>query len=232
MAAAIELVGIGNALVDVFSSVDEDLGLLFKLESSRPVHLSYEKLSEILAALPEPVLSSGGGTANVVKLASGLGLSTAFIGSVGSNPAGKADRFAQFFEKELQNAGVSTHLSRSSEPTGACAILRFGEDQNYIAASPSAALSLKAQDLDEGLIKDARVLVLDGFLLEREDLVNRALSLADEAGTAIALDVSSVRISTDELAARIESRQEYPIILFLNEAEADAFCHAASIQTG
>jgi len=66
--------------------VDEDVGPLLGLTVHRSIHVEYQRLNEILVALPSPQLSAGGGTANTIKIASLLGISTAFVGTVGSSP--------------------------------------------------------------------------------------------------------------------------------------------------
>lgn len=219
-----EILGIGNALIDIFAAVDEEVGPLFGLYPGRAVHVDYQRLSEIAVALPDPVIGAGGGAANTIKLAALLGLSSAFIGAVGSDPNGEPDRFARIFEQELQETGVKTFLVRGTDPTGACAVIRMPGDTISVAAAPSAALSLQAEDIDEKLIQKTKLLVLDGFLLPRKALVNRVFTLAERYGTVIALDVASVQLAAEYAEAIAEYAQKFPIILFMNEDEAAAFC--------
>jgi sugar/nucleoside kinase (ribokinase family) len=222
-----ELAGIGNALVDVFAAVDEEVGPLLGLHPNRSVHVDYERLSEILVALPDPAIGSGGGAANVVKIAAFLGLSSVFVGRVGSDRQGRPDRFAEIFESELHEAGALPLLTRGSEPTGACAIIRMPGGSVAVAACPSAALGLGADDVSEELIRGVKVLALDGFLLGREALVSRVLQLADRYGTVVALDVGSVELAALHASFIARIARTYPLILFMNEAEAEAFSCAA-----
>ena len=221
-----ELAGIGNALVDVFAAVDEEVGPLLGLYPNRSVHVDYERLSEILVALPDPIASSGGGAANVVKIASLLGLRAAFVGRVGSDRRGANDRFARLFEEELREAGVVPLLTRGKEPTGVCAIIRMPGDSVAVAACPSAALGLDAEDVSEDLVRGVKVLALDGFLLGRKKLVDRVLTLADRHGTVVALDVGSASLAAEHVDFIAHTARTYPLILFMNEAEADAFACA------
>ena len=240
-----ELVGIGNAIVDVFSPVDEDVGPLWGLTVHGSIHVDYQRLNEILVALPSPQLNAGGGTANTIKIASLLGISTAFVGTVGSTPAvyprgngendfspeiseppTPEDRFAKIFRDDMAEMGVQTHLSVSPKPTGLCAIIKMPDQGIAIAACPSAALDLQAQNIPEKLIRQAKIVMLDGFLLQNRPVVERVFELANRFGTIIALDVGSSAVAAEralEIAAYCRS---YPVILFMNEAEADSFCMA------
>ncbi len=229
----IELAGIGNALVDVFAAVDEEVGPLLGLHPARSVHVDYERLSEILVALPDPVAGSGGGAANVVKIASLLGLRSAFVGRVGSDRSGNSDRFARLFEDDLREAGVLPLLERGAEPTGACAIIRMPGEAVAVAACPSAALGLDAEHVSEDLIRGVKVLALDGFLLGRRKLVERVLTLADRYGTVVALDVGSASLAAEHAAFIAATARKYPLILFMNEAEAESFvCALAAAEGG
>ncbi len=216
------LVCAGNAIVDVFASVDEDVDRLLALQS--PVsHVDYEKISNILVTLPNPKMSAGGGASNVAKIASFLHVPSAFIGSVGTKSPGIVDSMGNLFIKEMTDAGVVPYLKQGTTPTGVCTVLRKNDGQTIIAACPSAALELEAEDIDKELIKNAKILVVDGYMLGREKLIMHLLETADRFGTAIALDVGSVGIVKQYAYAILQYCRLYPMILFMNEEEAYSF---------
>ncbi len=225
-----ELVGIGNALIDLFADLQKANDLangisigsdvieqLAPSNSSR--HIPSEQLNALVRELSEPVLCAGGGAANTVKLAAQLGMSTAFIGSVGR------DEWGERFARELSEAGSTPLLVTTDKPTGACVILRQNNRVARIVASPSAALELGAEHIDEALIRQTKLIMLDGYILGRTALVDHIVHLAERHGTFIALDAGSetmVRAHADRLETYCRTK---PLILFLNEAEARAFCH-------
>lgn len=222
-----ELVAVGNALVDIVAISDEDLASVLDLPVNQAIHVSCERFTELLVALPAPAMSAGGGSANTAKIASMLGIRSAFVGRVGSDWKGDRDRFADLFETQMREAGVELHLGReATQPTGGCLVVRMTGDRYCIAACPAAALALSAQDLPEELVQAAKVLVLDGYALGRTELVDRAFALADRYGTAVALDVGSADIAARFSAFIALKAADFPLILFLNEAEAAAFCGA------
>ncbi|MDR2101638.1 MAG: adenosine kinase [Treponema sp.] len=234
-----ELLCIGNALVDIFAPADDDILLHFGITA--PVqHLGYEKISDLLAVLSDLSAGSGGGAANVAKIAALLGLNTGFIGTVGSagpqtregtprnggDSGGQPDHFARIFERDLINAGVTPILFRGKAPTGVCFVLQTPAGETRIAASPAAALELRGADISEDAIRTAKVVVIDGFLLGREDLVNRILELAEHYGTAVALDVGAAFLAERRAAEIARYCRDYPLILFMNEDEALSFYRA------
>ncbi|AEF83335.1 carbohydrate kinase family protein [Leadbettera azotonutricia] len=217
----LELLCIGNALVDVFAQGEEDIDFRFGL--IEPVqHVPMDKLREVLAVLPEFSAVSGGGAANVAKIASMLGLKAGFIGALGS------DQFGRVFEKDLSDAGVQSRISHKALPTGACLILQMPDGRVKIAASPSAALDLNEKDIDEDAIRQAKVVVLDGFMLERRKLVCHILELAYKYGTAVALDASTTGLAEERAVEIVTYARAYPMILFMNEDESRAFYRALS----
>ena len=227
MSEAIELVGVGNALIDVVAFSDEDISGLLGLPPNKAIHVDPDRFAELLVSLPSPSLSAGGGAAGTVKIAARLGIRSAFVGRVGSKIRGGSDRFAVLFEREMRDAGVLPILSRGKEPTGGCLVIRMKDGSFAVAASPAAATGLLAEDVPEDLIRSAKLLVLDGYVLGRETLVERTLGLADKYGTAVALDVGSRSLAAAfaPFIARLASGAA-PLILFMNEAEALAFVAA------
>jgi sugar/nucleoside kinase (ribokinase family) len=223
----IELLCVGNALVDIFTDGEEDIDAFFGL--TEPVqHIPISKMTEIVAVLPEFTAASGGGAANAGKIAAMLGIKAAFIGAVGTAPgkADRADRFGLLFEKDLAGAGVMAILPRKGSPTGMCLMLQMSDGRSVIAASPSAALELNEDDIDEDLIRQAKAVVIDGYMLGRQKLVRRILELADRHGTAIALDVSSADLVEERIAEILTYARAFPLIIFMNEDEAKAFYQA------
>jgi sugar/nucleoside kinase (ribokinase family) len=177
-------------------------------------------MGEILAMLPEFTACSGGGAANAAKIAGLLGIRAGFIGVAG------ADRFGGLFREDLLNAGVLPLLRQSDKPTGIFLLLETPGGEGRVAAAPSAALELRKEDIRAEDLKNARAAALDGYILERQDLVRHILDLADRWGTVTALDLGSPKLAESlarDVAAYI---RDYQIILFMNEDEAKAFYRA------
>ncbi|MDR2536772.1 MAG: adenosine kinase [Treponema sp.] len=220
----LDMLCIGNAIIDVFALVDRDM--LDSIGLRKPVqHIEYEKIVEILSLLPEFTTIAGGGAANVAKIAAMLGLDTGFAGAIGS-VRNAPDHFAALFEQEERNAGVNTFLAQKDAPTGICLVLQSPEGETYIAASPAAASLLSPDDIPKETVQAAKVIVIDGYILEREALVRHIMQLATEYGTVVALDPGSVSIAAQQARNIAAYCSDYPLLLFMNEEEAGAFYHA------
>ena len=217
----IELLCIGNAMVDVFVPADfawlDGQGIT---ESAQ--HISQERAMRVLddfrgRAGSGPVLASGGAVANVAKIASMLGTRSAFAGCVGN------DDLAAVFGDELKRADVETFLTSVDGRTGICLVFESGVGEPRVAASPGAALEFTEADVREDLVAGADAVVLDGFMLDRRPLVQRILQLANRHGIPIALDAASVFQIKEKTEAILHYSRNYPLIVFMNADESIVF---------
>jgi len=214
-----ELLCIGNPLVDVF--VDIDNGLAVKYGITEPVQHIDRAAAESFLREPsidfsKAVKSSGGGAANVAKIAAMLGMNAVFSGCVGR------DELAEIFEKEITEAGVSAILNRTDEKTGLC--FACGVDgQTRFAASPGAALELTEAHIGEEMISGAEVVVVDGYILDRRPLVQHILKLASRHGIPAALDAASVFQVKSKAEEILTYSRSFPLLVFMNADEAIAF---------
>ncbi|MDR2375356.1 MAG: PfkB family carbohydrate kinase [Treponema sp.] len=215
---------IGNVMVDFFAAADAEFARRYGIDG--PVqHIEHSRLMAAIGELPDKVPCSGGGAANVAKIAALLGTGVRFTGARGTDEPGR------FFEKELGEAGVCLTLLPRKTPTGCCLILKL-EDTVRIAAAPAASLELGVEDIDEEDIRSAAVVVIDGYLMNRQDLVRHILEKANHYGTMVALDLSSVPIARERAHEILTYSRVYPLILFMNEEEAGAFFRTISSQDG
>jgi len=214
-----EILCIGNPIVDVF--VDIDSALAKKYGIVDPVqHISCEQAESLLREpsvnFSKAVKSSGGGAANVAKIAAMLGMNAAFSGCVGQ------DELAAIFEKEITGAGAGVILSKSNEKTGICFACTVGGQLRF-AASPRAALELNESHINEELIAGAEVVVLDGYILDRRPLVQHILMLASRLGIPVALDAASVLQVLSKAEEILTYSRTYPLFVFMNADETIAF---------
>jgi len=215
---AAELLCIGNAIVDVFASVDS--AWLERRGITAPVqHIGYGEARRLLGELDGRegvVFSSGGAAANAAKIAAMLNTGAAFAGCVG------ADTQAAVFEDDIRSAGVVPFLAEGREGTGLCFIFACG-GETRIAASPGASLELTEAALREDLFAGAEAVVLDGYMLDRRPLVQKILQLAGDYGLPIALDVASVFQIREKTEDILHYSRNYPLIVFMNADESIVF---------
>jgi sugar/nucleoside kinase (ribokinase family) len=108
-------------------------------------------------------------------------------------------------------------------------MLRDEAGKTRIAASPSAAIELSENDISGEELQKAEVLLIDGFMLDKSALASHVLHMAGKNETAAAIDLSSPGIAREYAAEIADYAKNYPLILFMNEAEAEAFCEGLGL---
>jgi len=214
----LDLLAIGNALVDIFCFTDEELAPSFSLHSNNTVHVSPERLDEILPALPQAIFVSGGSAANAAKAAASLGLACAFAGCTGTIEQEK-DNWAFQFEHDLHDYGVTCYLESRKGTTGRCLVIRMPGSLTSTACAPSAASLFRTDQIPEILIMATRIVLLDGQVLKHNDLTERLIKLCAQHRVPLAIDVSTTVIAAEYAGTILEALHRADCILFANEEE-------------
>lgn len=217
-----DILGIGNALVDIFCFSDEEIALPMGLHPNSAAHVPPERMEELLLALPNQIPISGGGAANALKAAALSGASCAFIGCTGTDE-GESDRWATIFSRDLAAFGIDARLERRAVPTGRCLVIRMPGGLKSIACSPSAAVSIKPEQLDPELFAQARLVHLDGQLLRNAELTDRVINLCSSLKIPLSLDIASTEIARTRAGTVTTMIERTELILFMNEDEARVF---------
>jgi len=208
-------------MVDVFVNIDYTTSVKYGILDTVQ-HIDREKAQSLLhepsVCSGKAVKSSGGGAANVAKIAAMLGMKAVFTGCTGE------DDLAGIFEKEITDAGVSAMLTKTNEKTGLCFVCNVSGETRF-AASPGAALALDETNISEELIGSAEVVVVDGYILDRRPLVQHILRLASRRGIPAALDAASIFQVRGKAEEILTYSRNYPLIIFMNADETLAFYH-------
>ncbi|MCL2209918.1 MAG: adenosine kinase [Treponema sp.] len=214
-----ELLCIGNPIVDVF--IDIDNSLADKYGITDPIQHIDSGTADALLKEPavdfsKAVKSSGGGSANVAKIASMLGMSASFSGCTGQ------DILSGIFMEEMTASGVNLVLEKSNLKTGLCFACNVNGELRF-AACPSASLELNESHINDELIRTAEVVVLDGYILDRRSLVQHILLLANRRGIPVALDAASVMQVKSKAEEILTYSRSFPLFVFMNADEAITF---------
>jgi len=215
-----KILGIGNALVDVMTIIDDDTILTrFQLPKGS-MQLVDQAKSEMVKSETKRfknILTSGGSAANTIHGLAMLGVKTGFIGSIGKDDVG------DFFEKDMKYAGIDTMLIRRNSITGTAVAIISPDSERTFATHLGAAVELEATDLDPGYFDGYNILYLEGYLIVNKKLVETACRLAKEKGMKIALDLASYNVVEANLSDFREIVERYVDIVFANEEEARSF---------
>lgn len=214
------ILGIGNALVDVMTLIDNDNILeKFSLPKGSMQLVDGEKSAIIKSGTSEFKRNrvSGGSAANTIHGLAMLGIDTGFIGSIGKDDTG------DFFENDMKNAGVKTFLTRRDSVTGtAVALISPGSERTF-ATHLGAAVELSSDDLRVEYFRDYNILYIEGYLILNKELVEKACLFAKKNNMKIALDLASYNVVDAKLSDFKEIIESYVDIVFANEEEAKSF---------
>lgn len=216
------------ALVDQVARVDWALLNSIPGERGGSQRVTANELEGILAEVNLHILPqcgdatavrtlAGGSVANMIRgLAGGFHVPSAIIGTRGDDEAG------QMFNDSMKMSGV--HLDRlrvKKGPTGQCVCLVDEEGNRTMRPCLSDAVRLQASELSQDDFRGAKWIVLNGYGLYGEELVERAVDLAKKEGVQVAMDLSSFEVIRNFRPRLIKLLASQQIDLcFANEDEA------------
>ena len=163
--ARIEVLGVGNALVDVISSsTDATLTELGMVKGSMDL-IDEERMASVYAAMGQGTELSGGSAANTMAGLASFGIDSAFLGRV------RDDFLGDVFEHDLEAIGVEWAGSVASEgpPTGACLILVTPDAERTMNTYLGASSLLGEHDVDPTVVGRAEIVYLEGYLFDRDE---------------------------------------------------------------
>lgn len=214
------ILGIGNALVDIMTIIDDD-NLLEKFSlpkgSMQLVDKAKSELIRQATSSSKKHLTTGGSAANTIHGLAMLGADTGFIGSVGK------DDTAEVFENDLVAAGVTPYLLKRDSVTGTALALVSRDSERTFATHLGAALELYDENLLPENFRNYNMLYLEGYLITNKDLVTRACRMAKDNNMEIALDMASYNVVEAKIEDFREIVSNYVDIVFANEEEARSF---------
>jgi sugar/nucleoside kinase (ribokinase family) len=220
--AAIDIIAIGDAIVDVIATCDDAFIAAHDLPKGGMQLLDTGAADRLYAAMGNARETSGGSAANSMAGIAAMGGKAAFIGQIAD------DQLGDIFRHDMCALGVqfdTPALPRlGNPPTGRCLILVTPDAQRTMNTSPGASHLLRPEALDEQLIASAAILYLEGYLfgpeLPREAMM-RAIDIAHGAGREIAFTLSeSVCIAGRREAFTTMIDRGGVDLLFANEDEA------------
>ena len=214
------VLGMGNALVDIITRIENDdildsLGLpkgsmtLVDLDTSNFIHAETTGMTKSRA--------SGGSAANTIHGLAHLGIKTGFVGSVGNDDMGK------FFKKDLKVNKIKPILFPSMNETGKAIALISKDSERTFATYLGAAVDLRSEDISHDVFEGYDYFYVEGYLVQDPKMFEKALRLASQAGLKICLDLASFNIVADYIDFFKTVIDRYVDILFANEDEIKAF---------
>src|SRR5579864_4119005 len=218
MPTRFDILGIGNAIVDVVTQVDDAFLSRHDMHKGSMTLIDADAAEKLYTAMPSGQESSGGSAANTCAVAAVLGARVAYLGKVAN------DQLGRVFRHDMTATGV--HFPSlplyGGAPTARCLIVVTPDGQRTMHTYLGACVSFDEPDVAEALVADATVTYLEGYLFDppaAQRAFRRAAAAAHAAGRQVALSLSDAFCVDRHRAEFLELVKQDVDILFANEAE-------------
>ncbi len=226
---ALDILGIGNAIVDVLAHADDAFILGHDLPKGGMTLIDAERADALYADMGPGIEASGGSCANTIVGAASFGATVGYVGKVRDDVLGDA------FTHDIRAAGVlfQTPASTGGPGTARCLIMVSPDAQRTMSTYLGACVELGPEDIDESLVARAKVTYLEGYLWDpprAKEAFRAAMAAAHGADRQVALTLSDmfcVQRHREEFAALVENDVD---ILFANEDEIRALYEVETIE--
>jgi len=213
-----DVVGIGNAIVDIISRCDESFLTKHDLPKGFMRLIDAHEAARLYEAMGPAVERSGGSVANTIAGLASFGAKCGFIGRVA------ADQFGGIFRHDIRSLGVAydTEPATDGAPTARCLILVTPDGERTMNTFLGASVDLNAADIDQAMIENSKIIYLEGYLFDRheaKEAFRDAARRARRAGVKVALSLSDafcVDRHRDDFRKLVREAAD---IVFANEKE-------------
>jgi len=218
MTVALDVVGIGNALVDVLDHKPHEFIGRHDLARGTMSLIDEDRAHQLYGAMAPALEMSGGSAANTMVGIASLGGSAAYIGRVRDDQLGKS------FAEDLRATGVEFSVPPAIDgpATGRCMIVVTPDAQRTMNTYLGASTDLGPGDVEPELISRAKLTYLEGYLWDRpsaKDAFRKAAGLAHEFGRQVALTLSDPFCVDRHRESFVELIDGAVDVLFANEEE-------------
>jgi fructokinase len=186
-----KILGIGNAIVDVFVKVDDDFLSKNNLTKGSMKLIEKQEFESLNKTIKIEKVEAGGSVANTMAGIAYLGGHPSFIGKVNS------DEFGDIYKKSLQKINVNFLYTEKEEnlPTGASIIFITPDSERTMCTYLGISSKLTNEDINEDYIKDYEIIFLEGYLWDKgmsEEMFKHIINLAKKNNIKIAMSLSDI----------------------------------------
>ena len=225
----IDLVGIGNAIVDIVTNIDDEFLIRNILKKGSMNLINLEDSSKILKNCKIIKQISGGSVANTVVSLANLGNKVEFIGRI------KDDKFGNFFSKDIKGSGAvfNSKYVETSESSAHSIILITPDAQRTMCTYLGASIEFDSNNINYDSIKESKYLYLEGYLWDSElakQAFVKAAKIAKESKTKIILSLSDSFCVDRHRESFLNLINDFVDILFCNEEELQSLLKSTDLE--
>jgi fructokinase len=186
-----KILGIGNAIVDVFVKVDDSFLQKNRLIKGSMKLIEKSEFENLKNTIKIEKIEAGGSVANTMAGIAYLKGDPSFIGKINS------DEFGKIYKKSLEKINVNFRYSEKNEslPTGASIIFITPDSERTMCTYLGISSQLSKDDINEDDIKDNEVIFLEGYLWDKglsEEMFKHVINLAKKNNIKIAMSLSDI----------------------------------------
>ena len=209
-----QILGIGNAIVDVICKVQDDFLLKNSLKKSTMKLVDQTEFKNLLKGLKIEETVSGGSIANSIVGLSQLGNKVGFIGKINDDPLG--NKYEIGLEKEKEKYFYSKR--RGSVPTGTCLILITPDSERTMVTFLGVAGQINEDDINKEAVKNSEIVFLEGYLWDKGE-PKKAFDKAIRNSNKVAMSLSDLFCVERHKSDFLELVKNKLHITFANEQE-------------
>ena len=186
-----KILGIGNAIVDVFIKVDDDFLLKNNLTKGSMKLIEKNEFESLKSKIKIEKIEAGGSVANTMAGIAYLQGKASFIGKINS------DEFGKVYKESLEKIKVNFPYSEKSEnlSTGASIILITPDSERTMCTYLGISSQLSKDDIKEDYIKGHEIIFLEGYLWDKgrsEEMFKHVINLAKKNNIKVAMSLSDI----------------------------------------
>ena len=216
----IKVLGLGNALVDVLISIENDDILKHLNLPKGSMQLVDEHFLDLATGATDGLkqsIAAGGSAANTINGIANVGISCSFIGKISN------DRFGEYYREDMVKNRIEPILLKGKAQTGRATVFISKDSERTFGTYLGSAIEMVPDDLTPEMFEGYSFFHIEGYLVQNQDLIRKAMQLAHEKGVKISLDLASYNVVEANRGFLKEMIDKYVDILFANEEEAKAF---------
>ena len=186
-----KILGIGNAIIDVFVKVDDNFLLENNLIKGSMKLIEKQEFESLKNTIKIEKIEAGGSVANTMAGIAYLGGHPSFIGKINS------DKFGEIYKKSLKKINVNFIYPEKEEnlSTGASIIFITPDSERTMCTYLGISSQLSKEDINEDHIKDYEIILLEGYLWDKgmsEEMFKHVINLAKKNNVKVAMSLSDI----------------------------------------